>query len=84
MWLDVASSASSAARSSVRTGIGSTGTVPSFFATMKRVQMSQLERCGLAFGLGGFWKVQSFAANCGDSAKRASHSCAAAPMAARR
>ena len=35
---------------------------------MKRDQMSQLERCGLACGLGGFWNVQSCAANWGDSA----------------
>jgi hypothetical protein len=42
-------------------------TVPSFFATMSRVQMSQLERCGLACGLGGFWNLHSCAANWGAS-----------------
>ena len=52
MWFDVLSSASSAARSSVRTGMGSTGTVPSFSPTGSASRCPS-SSCGLAWDWAG-------------------------------
>jgi len=49
----------------MRTGIGSTGTVPTLSPTMKRDQIRHPLAEGNTSGFGGFWKLHPL--NCGDA-----------------
>ena len=66
MWLALASSASSCAVVSGRTGMASTGTVPTLLLNRKRDQIVQLPAPGGVAGLGGLANRQF--CNCGEAA----------------
>ena len=55
------------ARSSLRSGIGSTGMLAGLAGCRKRVQIFQAGCDGWAFGFCAFWNTQSAAGNCGDA-----------------
>ncbi len=76
MWFAAGSSASSCARSSRRTGIGSTGVVPGGAGSRKRDQIFQPGCEGCAVGLSMFWNTQPSRLNCGDCAHAGLQACA--------